>query len=65
MHARLTGMVMSSTANGNASSNTCHYRQEALGESIGACTNNVALCTYSHGEGIATATKFHYFTRYA
>ena len=50
---------MSSTANGNASSNTCHY-QEALGESIGACTNDVALCTYSHGEGIATATKFHY-----
>ena len=45
--------------------NTCHYRQEALGESIGACTNDVALCTYSHGEGIATATKFHYFTRYA
>ena len=41
MHARLTGMVMSS---GNASSNTCHYRQEALGESIGACTNDVALC---------------------
>ena len=56
---------MSSTVNGNASSNTCHYRQEALDENIGACTNDVALCTYTHiGKGIATATKLHYFTRY-
>ena len=66
INIRLTGMVMSSTANRNASSNMCHYRQEALDESIGACTNNinVALCTYSHGKGIATVTKLHYFTRY-
>ena len=25
----------------------CHYRQEALDESIGACYNNLALCIYS------------------
>ena len=50
-------MVMNSTADGNASSNTCHYRQEvrALDESIGACTNNLGLCIY--GEGFATVTK--------
>ena len=42
-------MVISSTANGNASSNTCHYRQEALDESIGACTNNLGLCIYGKG----------------
>ena len=52
-------MVMSSTANGNA---TCHYRQEALDESIGASTNNLGL--YIYGEGFVTVTKFHYFTRY-
>ena len=55
-------MVMSPTANGNASSNTYHYRQEALDESIDACTNNLGLCIY--GEGFATVTKLHYFTTF-
>ena len=56
---------MSFTADGNASSNTCHYRQEALDESIGVCTNDVALCIYTrNGEGIVTTIKLHYFTRY-
>ena len=55
-------MVMSSTAYGNASSSMCHYRQEALDESIGACTNNLGLCIY--GEGFAIVTKLHYFTKY-
>ena len=56
---------MSSTANGNASSNACNYRLEELDEAIGACTSDVALCSYTYnGEGIATATKLHYFTRY-
>ena len=26
---------------------TCHYRQEALNESIGACSNDLALCIYT------------------
>ena len=34
-------------------------------KSIGACTNNLALCIYTYnGEGIATATKLYYFTRH-
>ena len=58
-------MVMNSTANGNALSNRCHYRQEALDESVGACTNDLALCINKHNsEGVATVTKLHYFTRY-
>ena len=50
-------MVMSSTADGNALNNTCHYRQEAraFDESIGACTNNLGLRIY--GKGFATVTK--------
>ena len=34
---------MSSIAIGNALGATCHYQQEALDKSIGACTNNRAV----------------------
>ena len=34
---------MSSIAIGNALGATCHYQQEALNKSIGACTNNRAV----------------------
>ena len=34
---------MSSFAIGNALGATCHYQQEALDKSIGACTNNRAV----------------------
>ena len=44
-------MLISSTANENASRTTCsskcHYRQEALDESIGVCTNNLAVNIYT------------------
>ena len=47
---------------------TCHYhgyRQEALDESIGSSTNDLALCNHpQNGKGIATPTKHYYFTRY-
>ena len=39
----------------------CSYRQEALNESIGACTNDLALCIHPHnGKGTATATLLLY-----
>ena len=52
--------------NGNALRTTCHYQQEVLDESIGACTNSLPVCIYAHNsEGIATVTKLYYLTSYA
>ena len=38
---------MNSITIGNALRATCHYQQEALDKSIGACTNNRAVSIYS------------------
>ena len=53
---------MSSIAIGNALRATCHYQQEALDKSIGACTNNRAVSIYANnGEDIANKALFlHY-----
>ena len=53
---------MSSIAIGNALRATCHYQQEALDKSIGACTNNRAVSIYvTNGEDIANKALFlHY-----
>ena len=41
---------------------TCHYQQEALDKSIGACTNNRSVSIYtSNGEDIATKASFFIF----
>ena len=52
---------MSSIAIGNALRATCHYQQEALNKSIGACTNNRAVSIYANnGEDIANKALFLY-----
>ena len=53
---------MSSITIGNALRATCHYQQEALDKSIGACTNNRAVSIYANnGEDIANKGLFlHY-----
>ena len=57
---------MSSITIGNALRATCHYQQEALDKSIGACTNNRAVSIYAtNGEDIAKAkillTRLYFF----
>ena len=38
---------------------TCHYRQEALDKSIGACTDNHAVSTYArNSKDIASKALF-------
>ena len=45
--------------------NTCQYRQEALDESRGTCTNNIAVNIYiPNGKGFAIPTMLNYSTRY-
>ena len=52
-------MLTSSIAIGNALRAICHYQQEALDKSIGACTNNRAVSIYANnGEDIANKTLF-------
>ena len=55
-------LTVSSIAIGNALRATCHYQQEALDKSIGACTNNRAVSIYANnGEDIANKALFlHY-----
>ena len=44
---------------------TCHYQQEALDKSIGACTNNRAVSIYaSNGEDIANEALFLHYKVY-
>ena len=50
---------MSSITIGIALHATCHYQQEALDKSIGACTKNHAVGIYaSNGEDIANKALF-------
>ena len=52
---------MSSIAIGIALRATCHYQQEVLDKSIGACINNRAVSIYaSNGKDIAKALFLHY-----
>ena len=45
--------------------NTCQYRQEALDESRGTCTNNIAVNIYMpNGKGFAIPTMLNYSIRY-
>ena len=55
-------LTVSSITIGNTLRATCHYQQEALDKSIGACTNNRAVSIYAHnGEDIANkALILHY-----
>ena len=55
-------LIVSSIPIGNVLRATCHYPQEALDKSIGACTNNRAVSIYgSNGEDIANKALFlHY-----
>ena len=49
----------------NALGSTCHYQQEALDKSIGACTNNRAVSIYaSDGEDIANKPLFLHYKVY-
>ena len=51
--------TVSSISIGNALGATCHYQQEGLGKSIGACTNNRAVSIYaSNGEDITNKALF-------
>ena len=55
-------LAVSSITIGNALRATCHYQQEALDKSIGACTNNCAVNIYANNdEDIANKAIFlHY-----
>ena len=55
-------LTVSSITIGNTLCATCHYQQEALDKSIGACTNNRAVSIYANnGEDIANKALFlHY-----
>ena len=41
-------LTVSSITIGNALRATCHYQQEVLNKSIGACTNNRAVSIYAN-----------------
>ena len=53
---------MSSIAIGNALGTTCHYQQEALDKSIGACTNNRAVSTQATVKILLT--RLYFFIRH-
>ena len=52
-------LTVSSITIGNVLRATCHYQQEVLDKSIGACTNNRAVSIYaSNGKDIANKALF-------
>ena len=52
-------LTVTSITIGNTLRATCHYQQEALDKSIGACTNNRAVSIYANnGEDIANKALF-------
>ena len=52
-------LTVSSITIGNTLCATCHYQQEALYKSIGACTNNHTVSIYANnGEDIANKALF-------
>ena len=52
-------LTVSSITIGNVLRATCHYQQEVLDKSIGACTNNCAVSIYtSNGKDIANKALF-------
>ena len=53
-------LIVSSITIGNVLRATCHYQQEALDKSIGACISNHAVSIYvSNGKDIAKALFLH------
>ena len=57
-------MLISSIAIENAILATCHYRQEELDKSIGACTNNHAASITHCTATILLARIYFFNTRY-
>ena len=52
-------LTVSSITIGKVLRATCHYQQEALDKSIGACTNNRSVSIYaSNGKDIASKALF-------